>query len=230
MTQRHTDSQTHTEAETGSTRTEMDNGTKSTDYAGIDYSGSQGTCNRDEREFRYGIIAQSSLPHWFADELEAHYSAHCPACGEGIDSEYESEVNSQGYGVCECGNSFRDHEMYRDEADGYTWGNEDSESGHADDMLDVWVTQSPFYTYAQFCSPCVPGAGNLNSPLAIAGDIPKENRILCLGLDWFDSLDDASEYAEHCPYPVWECETGNLVYVPPGWSVAVTADTQTEEN
>src|SRR5690606_21275898 len=29
--------------------------------------------------------------------------------------------------------------------------------------FDLFVLNSPYFTFAQFCSPCVPGAGNLDS-------------------------------------------------------------------
>lgn len=32
---------------------------------------------------------------------------------------------------------------------------------------DVFVTESPYFTYAQFCSPCVPGAGNLDNAIEL---------------------------------------------------------------
>ena len=54
---------------------------------------------------------------------------------------------------------------------------------------DIMVIASPFYTRAQYCSPCVPGAGNLDNPCA---EGPKS---YCLGHDWFDS--------GRAPYPVY---------------------------
>ena len=44
---------------------------------------------------------------------------------------------------------------------------------------DIFVTLSPFYTLAEFCSPCAPGAGYLGSD----GNV----KTYCLGPDWFDS-------------------------------------------
>ena len=54
---------------------------------------------------------------------------------------------------------------------------------------DVWVLKSPFYTHAQFCSPCAPGAGHLGSPCE---DGPKT---YCLGPDWFEGGE--------APYPIF---------------------------
>jgi hypothetical protein len=54
------------------------------------------------------------------------------------------------------------------------------------------VVKSPFYTYAQFCSPCVPGAGNLDNPMA------EGVKTYCLGHDWFEG--------GVAPYPVWRVD------------------------
>lgn len=81
---------------------------------------------------------------------------------------------------------------------------------------DVMVLKSPFFTYAQFCSPCVPGACNLDNPLITPPDGVyggnnfehdwqklRDNRAFCLGHDWFDG--------GRAPYPVYSVETGELV-------------------
>lgn len=59
---------------------------------------------------------------------------------------------------------------------------------------DLMILKSPFFTYAQYCSPCVPGACNLDSPL---DHIPNDgsNGCYCLGHDWFDG--------GKAPYPVF---------------------------
>lgn len=57
---------------------------------------------------------------------------------------------------------------------------------------DVWVLKSPFYTHAQFCSPCAPGAGHLGNPCS---DGPKT---YCLGDDWFEG--------GKAPYPIYKVE------------------------
>ena len=54
---------------------------------------------------------------------------------------------------------------------------------------DIFVIRAPYYTRAQFCSPCVPGAGNIDN---YCEDGPKT---YCLGHDWFDD--------GKAPYKVW---------------------------
>ena len=62
---------------------------------------------------------------------------------------------------------------------------------------DLWVLKSPYFTRAQFCSPCAPGAGYLTNP---CDDGPKT---YCLGHDWFDY--------SIAPYPVYSVETGERI-------------------
>lgn len=59
---------------------------------------------------------------------------------------------------------------------------------------DLFISKSPYFTYAQFCSPCVPGACNLDSPL---DHIPENgsNACYCLGHEWFED--------GVAPYPVF---------------------------
>lgn len=77
---------------------------------------------------------------------------------------------------------------------------------------DVFILSSPYFTYAQYCSPCVPGACNLDSPLVTppdSGDFEpdwqalRDNRAYCLGHDWFEG--------GKAPYPVYSVATGELV-------------------
>ena len=76
---------------------------------------------------------------------------------------------------------------------------------------DLMVMRSPYYTFAQFCSPCVPGAGNLDNPFSpLAAQIsPAEietmatamgfPRVYCLGPDWFET--------GKAPYPCFLVKT-----------------------
>jgi len=77
---------------------------------------------------------------------------------------------------------------------------------------ELFVFKSPYYTYARYCSPCVPGAGNLDdavdvdafdgsntAPAAIA-EMEEQMaecgvRTYCLGLDFFEN--------GQAPYPIF---------------------------
>lgn len=86
--------------------------------------------------------------------------------------------------------------------------------------FDLMVTRSPFFTYAQYCSPCVPGAGHLDNHYSAensgTANVPGFGetyamlaeecgfpRVYCFGHDWFES--------GVAPYPVFSVETGKIV-------------------
>lgn len=62
---------------------------------------------------------------------------------------------------------------------------------------DLMITKSDYFTYCAFCSPCVPGAGNLNQPVS------EGVKTFCLAKDWFERTE--------APYPVYSVKTGELI-------------------
>ena len=70
----------------------------------------------------------------------------------------------------------------------------------SDEYGDIFVTKSPYYTYAEFCSPCAPGACYLKSPLDEKDD---NNKCYCLGHDWFE--------LGKAPYKVYSVETNEEI-------------------
>lgn len=60
---------------------------------------------------------------------------------------------------------------------------------------DIIVIRSLYYTYAQFCSPCVPGAGNLDNAMSKESGAAKT---YCLFHDWFEG--------GKAPYRLWRVE------------------------
>jgi hypothetical protein len=166
-----------------------------TDYAGIDYSA--GVENRDkETGIHYGVISQHSLHPESANDIYfkgSVYTPYCPKCGNEIAEENAEE----GY-TCECGYEIKySEEMYGDEP---SYIDHDSGDGiRITGCLDsdFMILKSPYYTHAQFCSPCVPGAGNLNSPC------PNGPKTYCLPSDYFGD--------EGAPYPIFLVETNERV-------------------
>lgn len=181
----------------------------STTYKGIDYG--LGRSNRNsETGIRNGVINQNHVGQAWFDESEAYYgkpeefecehcqqtvrintdtdnvinwgdSVECPNCGETTECELPdcSEPISHFY-----------------EKDGY--------SAEAGESGDIFVCRSPYYTYAQFCSPCAPGACYLSAFLCNPDpETDKDNRAYCFGHDWFDD--------GKAPYPVYSVETGELI-------------------
>lgn len=130
----------------------------------------RGQTNIDSNGIRYGVIPQMDILQAWCDEAEPVY----PELDEKMEDLYEIEpshweVNSNGY------------------------------QAHTDDYGDIFVMRSPYFTYAQFCSPCAPGACYLRNPCP-----PNlNNRAYCFGHDWFDEGE--------APYPVYSIETGKEV-------------------
>ena len=165
-------------------------------YMGIDYG--MGMSNIDhETGIRYGVISQYSILSAWADSSEPVYDDPiCPDC-EGYLVEYDKDkhgkYDSEGNDyACEvCHKSFLSDAVYPESSDYYLY---DAEGYYAHTCLDtnVIVCKSPYYTFAQYCSPCVPGAGNLDSPML------EGVKCYAFGHDWFDE--------GGAPYPVYRVD------------------------
>lgn len=183
-------------------------------YAGIDYSMPGSSVNRNtETGIRYGVIAQNSVSPYALDDIMIH----------GTDAAWEQALED----AIKAAKASADDPDDINEGDiaedlGMNWESSisnyvyDDDGYHIMDCLDtdLMISKSPFYTYAQLCSPCVPGAGNLDNPfephpnqmtadeiitMAEAYGFP---RVYCLGHDWFD---------DKAPYPVFSVADNSLV-------------------
>lgn len=178
-------------------------------YNGIDYG--NGLTNVDKLTgIRYGVISQHSLnPETINDVIMegADYgSATCPKCGNAaIDSSDNCETcatdtdeqirhSLKDYHCHACATddgervtpySFYSDSAFSEEMQGWEYEGDGYRLGDCLDS-DVFVFLSPYYTYAQFCSPCVPGAGNLDSPIEPEGFQKGAPKIYCLGHEWFE--------------------------------------------
>jgi predicted RNA-binding Zn-ribbon protein involved in translation (DUF1610 family) len=161
---------------------------------GIDYG--KGLVNTDlKTDIRYGVISQHSISGEALNDMELEYPFSCPNCGS--ESLVKSRSANYEYFCQSCRTWHMEYECHGDESIGMTY--HDSEYDIQDCLdSDLMVTKSPYFTYAQFCSPCVPGAGNLDNPM------PDGVKTYCLGPDWFDEYDP-------CPYPIYKVKTGELV-------------------
>lgn len=166
---------------------------------GIDYG--MGLTNIDHATgIRYGVIALNSLGSFAFDDLEAVYPGpNCPQCGNDAqetqeDAEEEDFAPYRPHGVCgdyrcaSCQIVFDGEDAYGEEPIGYRSNDPAYELGTCLDV-NLFVTRAPYYTLAPFCSPCVPGAGDLDS--AHDGGV----KTYCLGHDWFEG--------GKAPYPVF---------------------------
>lgn len=199
-----------------------------TSYPGIDYNRGASNCDR-KTGIRNGVISQNSVMSEALDDIFTH----------GTDRAYEHALADHlsaaraNFVATADEEEFNEDESTQEFADRY-----ESEGGLSDYEYDregyqltgcltsdLFVLKSPFFTFAQFCSPCVPGAGNLNSPFESESaqdglngeDYAKEAteagfpRAYCLGHDWFEN---------GAPYAVYSVETGKLVVWGEGKAVA----------
>lgn len=160
---------------------------------GIDYSEPGATCNRDaETGIRFGIIPVREICQAFYDTATpAPVEPNCPECGGSVE-EYDDEKHGEfaegshfgrhhflDYACERCEKSWSNDACYPEEISGHII--DDGEyAAFDDDSSDVWFTRSPYYTRAQFCSPCAPGACYL------LNECPEGEKAYCPGHDFFD--------------------------------------------
>jgi len=173
-----------------------------TDYPGIDYSRGCGLTpggppvNRDpETGIRYGVIPCHAVDYWW-ESAEANYGdPTCPDCGSDLVDPDDTDLDTLGGvdWVCHgCRLGFDSDECYPEEAFSH-YVDTPELAAETSDCVDIFVCRSEYYTYAQYCSPCAPGACYLTSPLG-PGARHSGNRAYCFGPDWFDGPP---------PYPIW---------------------------
>lgn len=181
---------------------------------GIDYG--RGQTNIDHATgIRYGVISQRSLNSDAADDIwqNGENLSHKAAVDdvksqlksalepilddigvlpyvwngeEKVQDDYVTDVVDKVWDSIE--QDFNDRyeesdDQYRYESEGYIIETS---------SLGLYIIKSPYVTRARFCSPCAPGAGDLDSP--------DTNGVLtyCLGSDWFDG--------DQAPYPIMSAD------------------------
>lgn len=166
---------------------------------GIDYG--MGRTNIDHATgIRYGVISQHSISAEVFDDIwrdGADYGdPTCPKCGDPVGASDDAPEDVQeldwfdhkDYYCQDCQDCYWSDSVYSEDPLGFSYAGEGYELA---DCLqnDVFILKSDFYTFARFCSPCVPGAGNLDSA------DPDGAKTFCLSHDWFDD--------GKAPYPVY---------------------------
>jgi hypothetical protein len=147
----------------------------SKNYAGIDY-GNKMTNIDINNGIRYGVIHMHEVLQAWADSSQPYYN--CEEC--------------ELYDPDECCEEICDPVSFDYDDEGYL--------ASQDSMGDIMIVKSPYFTYAQFCSPCAPGACYLTNYLTEQNE---NNRAYCFGHDWFED--------EVAPYPIYDVQTGKLV-------------------
>jgi len=172
------------------------------EYRGIDYGLGQ-TNNDPKTGIRFGVISVNSLES-LMDALEPVYLRGCPECGEELaiaeDGSQGDDITPVLFWRCDgCAQvfPFREDDDFLPDEPAYFEYEEGGYKISSEDGGEAVILKSPYFTHAQFCSPCFPGAGNLNNPC----DSGPET--YCLGHDWFED--------ERAPYPVFSVETGREI-------------------
>lgn len=146
-----------------------------TTHKGIDYG--LGKTNVDTKNgIRYGVINQNEVLQTWADSSEVIYPCEDCPLSQGSDDCSSAECEPIGFAI---------DGQYR--------------AGCGEDG-DIFITKSPYYTRAQFCSPCAPGACYLTNPCEDG------EKAYCFGHDWF--WDSETKKA---PYPVYRVSDDTLI-------------------
>lgn len=169
---------------------------------GIDYS--RGLANRNfETGIHYGAISVNSLAGWVMGEADPDYGPaqlECPKCKcefEDATAGHGDEVTCPdcGFEEVEVGDmAWPDMPLSWDTT--ASLGDE-YESDYSETLNCIFILKSPYFTETIYCSPCAPGAGDLDSPRK--GGI----KTYCVGHDGFEE--------GHAPYPVYSIETGERI-------------------
>jgi len=207
-----------------------------TNYAGIDYGALAGS-NRDEKTgIHYGVIPANDIGESWFEASESNYGEpHCPECGNavvGIDHEEvpdfsepqsvsddgteESVWENEGsdYACLSCHKTLDGEDCYGEEPISFYLNDGEYDAEQTYDDYDVFITSSPFYTRAQFCSPCAPGAGYLRNPC------PTGPKTYCFDPSWFYPNAEEEVTGTYdgrktaCPYPVYRVDTDECVFMP----------------
>lgn len=159
--------------------------------------------NFDEKTgIRYGVISPHSISSFALDDIY----------NNGTDPHYEyckQEIINDLKQFCE------DHNIDYDRIDPdqfvdaglENYDNQDGQMDYSDkdydlhisgDNFGIFVMRSPYYTFCRGCSPCAPGAGDLDNPVDKNQEFPEMGKTLCLGPEWFDEEKD--QYSRNMPY------------------------------
>jgi hypothetical protein len=176
--------------------------------SGIDYG--LGQSNVDKATgVHYGVISQHSIMPESLDYMDRDYGEPtCPECGNPVIDSTDDSIPFEGneyethgcneYACIPCESFWDSSDVFSEESLGFSYDQDGYKLCNCLDS-DVFVILSPYYTFAKFCSPCIPGAGDLNNYT------PDGIKTYCLGHDFFED--------NRAPYPVYSVETGLPVFL-----------------
>lgn len=166
---------------------------KLTTYKGINYAGHTDANRNNKTGIRFGVIPANEVGQSWYDSSEADYGdPTCPKCGNKPNKARKADYHCPG-----CKYHFDSDEAYGETPQAFTLNDGEYKAEQSGEDCDIFILDSPYFTYAQFCSPCAPGACYLLNPL----ESPEpDNKAYCFGHDWFDD--------GKAPYPVYSVATG----------------------
>jgi len=180
-------------------------------YIGIDYSHGLANVNH-ETGIHFGVIPANDVGQSWFDSSEGDYGEPtCPECGNTVEDmpdrwrkRYPKSYTDKGIDkVCRvCKVTYDNEACFGETPLSHNLDDGEYKAAQGGDDCDVFILASPYYTYAQYCSPCAPGACYLRNPTEHG---PKA---YCFGADWF-----GAEYSP-CPYPVYRVDNDECVYTP----------------
>ena len=164
-----------------------------TKSAGIDYSTGFFENRSPETGIHYGVIPQGEVLQAWADSSVPYYHPACPLCGGDIAEDQMFE-----HSRCpNCGEEIMESDFDCQEASSYYIDDSEYKAESSGDMVDIFITDSPYYTTCNYCSPCAPGAGYLTNYN------PDGIKTYCFGHDWFED--------GKAPYKVFDVKTNKEV-------------------
>lgn len=147
-----------------------------------------------ETGIRFGVISPHSISPYALDDIYTN----------GTDPQYESakqgfrqkvfDVLNEYLSTDECDNLTDQaieifNERFESDGSGIMDYSDSEYTLHVSgDNFGIFVMKSPYYTYCRGCSPCAPGAGDLDHPMTsyIGAISTNFDKALCLGPDWFN--------------------------------------------
>ncbi|MCK9593885.1 MAG: hypothetical protein M0Q91_17935 [Methanoregula sp.] len=179
--------------------------------------------NFDEKTgIRYGVISPHNISSFALDDI---YQNGTDPQYESAKEEFENGLKSAIKEFCDNNSNMRLDDRHIDidvimdqwndhfENDGsgiMDYSDSEYDLHVSGDNFGIFVMRSPYYTYCRGCSPCAPGAGDLNSPITDKDQLAdcmslktifSAGKALCLGHEWFDQSDD--QYSRKIPYRVF---------------------------
>lgn len=172
--------------------------------------------NFDEKTgIRYGVISPHSISHNCDYDLYEGPNSTDPWYESGIEEIKNQHSGEPEESIEEYIQEFSDH--YENPDGSMDYSDTEYDLHVSGDNFGIFVMRSPYYTYCRDCSPCAPGAGDLDSPVddpdlknkdmtryvdvfGIAHKIAEKT--LCLGPEWFDTDDD--QYSRKMPYKCYQ--------------------------